>query len=172
MSGIENVTRRSAVYWWRRGLRLAPASANSITVVTMVSLLTKGQPVARRRAVAMTGRSETVRMSLYEKLERDGLTADQTSAVFQEEMFYYRKMLAYQRQSIQQDGEGHVAERFAQMRAIYGAVNRDFADNGFGVFWGSTMSAASTAALPTWTTKRAGTFTRCSAEPPACRSIC
>lgn len=102
----------------------------------MVSLLTKDQPVARRRAVAMTGRSETVRMSLYEKIEREGLTADQASAVFQEEMVRYRNMLAYQHQSIQQDGEGRVAERFAQMRAIYGAVNRDFADNGFSDFLG------------------------------------
>ncbi|MEK9210956.1 integrase [Sphingomonas sp. 2378] len=136
MPAIENVTRRSAVYWWRRRLRLAPASANPITVVTMVSLLTKDQPVARRRAVAMTGRSEAVRMSLYEKIERDGLTAEQASAVFQEEMVRYRNMLAYQHQSIQQDGEGDVAERFAQMRAIYGAVNRDFAANGFGDFLG------------------------------------
>lgn len=136
MPAIENVTRRSAVYWWRRRLRLAPASAKPITVVTMVSLLTKDQPVARRRAVAMTGRSETVRMSLYEKIEREGLTADQASAVFQEEMVRYRNMLAYQHQSIQQDGEGRVAERFAQMRAIYGAANRDFADNGFSDFLG------------------------------------
>jgi integrase len=136
MPAIENVTRRSAVYGWRRRLRLAPASANPITVVTMVSLLTKDQPVARRRAVAMTGRSEAVRMSLYEKIERDGLTAEQASAVFQEEMVRYRNMLAYQHQSIQQDGEGDVAERFAQMRAIYGAVNRDFAANGFGDFLG------------------------------------
>ncbi|MDQ1156410.1 integrase [Sphingomonas sp. SORGH_AS 950] len=136
MPAIENVTRRSAVYWWRRRLRLAPASAKPITVVMMVSLLTKDQPVARRRAVAMTGQSETVRMSLYEKIERDGLTADQASAVFQEEMIRYRNMLAYQHQSIQQDGEGHVAERFAQMRAIYSAVNRDFADNGFTDFLG------------------------------------
>ncbi|WP_428970174.1 hypothetical protein ACQR50_05935 [Sphingomonas sp. Xoc002] len=139
MPAIENVTRRSAVYWWRRRLRLAPASANPITVVTMVSLLTKDQPVARRRAVAMTGRSEAVRMSLYEKIERDGLTAEQASAVFQEEMVRYRNMLAYQHQSIQQDGEGDVAERFAQMRAIYGAVNRDFAANGFGDFLGSGL---------------------------------
>lgn len=136
MPAIENVTRRSAVYWWRRRLRLAPASANPITVVTMVSLLTKDQPVARRRAVAMTGRSEAVRMSLYEKIERDGLTAEQASAVFQEEMVRYRNMLAYQHQLIQQDGEGDVAERFAQMRAIYGAVNREFADNGFSDFLG------------------------------------
>lgn len=136
MPAIENVTRRGAVYWWRRRLRLEPASANPITVVTMVSLLTKDQPVARRRAVAMTGRSETVRMSLYGKIERDGLTAEQASTVFQEEMVRYRNMLAYQHQSIQQDGGGGVAERFAQMRAIYGAVNRDFAENGFGDFLG------------------------------------
>ncbi len=75
-------------------------------------------------------------MSLYEKIERDGLTAEQASAVFQEEMVRYRNMLAYQHQLIQQDGEGDVAERFAQMRAIYGAVNRDFADNGFSDFLG------------------------------------
>ena len=55
MPAIENVTRRGAVYWWRRRLRLEPASANPITVVTMVSLLTKDQPAARRRAAAMTG---------------------------------------------------------------------------------------------------------------------
>jgi hypothetical protein len=59
----------------------------------------------------MTGQSDTVRMSLYEKIERDGLTADQASAMFQEEMVRYRTMLTYQHQSIQQDGEGRVAER-------------------------------------------------------------
>lgn len=69
-------------------------------------------------------------------IERDGLTAEQASAVFQEEMVRYRNMLAYQHQLIQQDGKGDVAERFAQMRAIYGAVNRDFADNGFSDFLG------------------------------------
>ncbi len=41
MRAIENVTGRSAVYWWRRRLRLAPANANPITVVMMVSRLTK-----------------------------------------------------------------------------------------------------------------------------------
>jgi len=59
----------------------------------MVTRLTKDQPVARRRAVAMTGRSKTVRMTLDEEIERPGLTADQASAVFPEEMVRYRTML-------------------------------------------------------------------------------
>ncbi|MBB4088067.1 hypothetical protein [Sphingomonas carotinifaciens] len=71
----------------------------------MVGLLTKDQPVACRRAVAMTGRNETVRMSLHEKIEGDGLTADQASAVFQEEVVRYRHMLAHQPQWIKQDVE-------------------------------------------------------------------
>lgn len=81
MPAIDNVTRRGAVYWWRRRVRFAALNLDPITVVTMVSLQTKEQAVARRRGAAMTGRSEVVRMSLYEKIERDGLTAEQATSL-------------------------------------------------------------------------------------------
>lgn len=136
MPAIDNVTRRGAVYWWRRRVRFAAGDLPPITVVTMVSLQTKEQAVARRRGAAMTGRSEVVRMSLYEKIEREGLTADQTTSLFQAEMLRYRNMLAYQHSLIQADGEGNVPARFAQMLAIYAAINGDFAVNGFADYMG------------------------------------
>ena len=69
MPAIENVNRRGATYWWRRRVRFVGRLERPITIVTTVSLLTKDQSVARRRAVAMTSRSEVVRMSLYERIE-------------------------------------------------------------------------------------------------------
>lgn len=136
MPAIDNVTRRGAVYWWRRRIRFAALKLDPITVVTMVSLKTKEQAVARRRGAAMTGRSEVVRMSLYEKIEREGLTAEQTTSLFQAEMVRYRNMLAHQLTALQADGEGDVQARFAQMLAIYAALNGDFAANGFADYMG------------------------------------
>lgn len=136
MPAIDNVTRRGAVYWWRRRIRFAALNLDPITVVTMVSLQTKEQPVARRRGAAMTGRSEVVRMSLYEKIEREGLTVEQTTSLFQAEMVRYRNMLAHQLTALQTDGEGDVQARFAQMLAIYAALNGDFAANGFADYMG------------------------------------
>ncbi len=64
MPAIENVTRRGAVYWWRRRVRFAALDLHPITIATTVSLLTKDQVIARRRAAAMTGQSEVMRMTL------------------------------------------------------------------------------------------------------------
>lgn len=131
MPAIENVTRRGAVYWWRRRVRFVADNLRPITIATTVSLLTKDQAIARRRASAMTGRSEVMRMSLYETIERDGLTANQVTTLFREEMVRYRNMLAHQCGSIQSDGEGDVQARMEQMLNIYAAINGDFAVNGF-----------------------------------------
>lgn len=132
MPAIENVTRRGAVYWWRRRVRFVGLNFPPITIATTVSLLTKEQGVARRRGAALTRRSEGLRMSLYERIEREGLTADQVTSLFQEEMVRYRNMLAHQEGLIQDDGEGDVQARVAQMLNIYAALNADFAVNGFG----------------------------------------
>ena len=67
MPAIENVNRRGATYWWRRRVRFVGRLERPITIVTTVSLLTKEQSVARRRAVAMTSRSEVVRMSFAQR---------------------------------------------------------------------------------------------------------
>lgn len=75
-------------------------------------------------------------MSLYQKIEEQGLSADQATRVFQDEMIRYRNMLAYQRNSIQGDREGDPAARVSQMLAIYAAINGDFAANGFNDYMG------------------------------------
>ncbi len=75
-------------------------------------------------------------MSLYQQIEREGLTADQITSLFQEEMVRYRNMLAHQQTLIQADGEGEVQTRMAQMLGIYAALNADFAVNGFGDYMG------------------------------------
>lgn len=46
MPAIENVTRRGAVYWWRRRVRFGGRLNDTITVATTVSLLTKDQYAA------------------------------------------------------------------------------------------------------------------------------
>lgn len=51
-------------------------------------------------------------------------------------MIRYRNMLAHQLSLLQTDGEGDVQVRFAQMLAIYAAVNGDFAINGFADYMG------------------------------------
>ncbi len=132
MPAIENVTRRGAVYWWRRRVRFAASNFEPITIATTVSLLTKEQGVARWRGAALTQRSESLRMSLYDKIEREGLTAEQVTSLFQEEIVRYRNMLAHQYGLIQSDGEGDVQTRMAEMLGIYAALNADFAVNGFG----------------------------------------
>ncbi len=131
MPAIENVTRRGAVYWWRRRMRFVAGDHAPITITVTASLQTKEQATARQRAVAMTGRSEVIRMSLYEKIERKGLSADQAQLLFQAEVVRYRNMLAYQHTSIQTDGDGNVDARLTQMLAIYEAANSDFARQGF-----------------------------------------
>lgn len=89
MPAIENANRRGATYWWRRRVRVAGRLERPITIITTVSLLTKDQSVARRRAAAMTGRSEVVRMSLYERIEQEGLLSEQVNPFFREEMVRY-----------------------------------------------------------------------------------
>lgn len=136
MPAIENVNRRGATYWWRRRVRFVGRLERPITIVTTVSLLTKDQSVARRRAAAMTGRSEVVRMSLYERIEQEGLTSEQVNHLFREEMVRYRNMLAHQLAVIEKDGEGNVTARFQQMLSIYAAFNGDFIANGFDDYMG------------------------------------
>lgn len=75
-------------------------------------------------------------MSLYQQIEREGLTADQITSLFQEEMVRYRNMLAHQQTLIQADGEGEVQTRMTQMLGIYAALNADFAVNGFSDYMG------------------------------------
>lgn len=58
----------------------------SITIATTVSLLTTHQAIARRHASSMTAWSEEIRVSIYRKIEQEGLTADQTSGLMQQEM--------------------------------------------------------------------------------------
>lgn len=88
MPAIENVTRRGAVYWWRRRrrMRFVVGTDGPITITVTASLQTKDQATARQRAAALTARSEVIRMSLYEKIERDGLSADQMQLLFQNEV--------------------------------------------------------------------------------------
>ena len=136
MPAIENVTRRGAVYWWRRRVRLSVGVNAPITICTTVSLLTKDQKVARHRAAAMTARNEAVRMSLYQRIENEGLSSEQAAALLQEEMIRYRNALAYQIADLQSDGEGNATERRTQMLSIYAALNTDFAVNGFADYLG------------------------------------
>ena len=127
MQVIENVNRRGATYWWRRRVRFVGRLPRPITIVTTVSLLTKDQSVARRRAAAMTGRSEVVRMSLYERIEQEGLTSEQVNHLFREEVVRYRNMLAHQLAAIEKDGEGDVTARMlvgASWHGLSGAVDR------------------------------------------------
>ena len=91
MPDIQNVFRRGGAYWWRRTLRWLDGNTQAVTLT--FSLGTKDLAVARHRAAAMTAQSEVVRMGLYERVARDGLTADQRHAIFRTEMRAYRDSL-------------------------------------------------------------------------------
>ena len=88
MPDVQNVFRRGAAYWWRRSLAWADGNSDPITL--SFSLGTKDLSVARRRAAAMTARSEAVRMSLYERVAREGLTAVERDDVLRAELRDYR----------------------------------------------------------------------------------
>ena len=90
---VQNVFRRGAAYWWRRTLTWARGHGHPITLC--LSLKTKDFAVARRRAVALTARSEEVRMSLYERGARESLSADQRNAIFHAEMRDYGRALQH-----------------------------------------------------------------------------
>ncbi len=75
-------------------------------------------------------------MSLYERIEQEGLTSEQVNHLFREEMVRYRNMLAHQLAVIEKDGEGNVTARFHQMLSIYAAFNGDFIANGFDDYMG------------------------------------
>jgi hypothetical protein len=89
-----NIYRRGAVYWWRRTLRLAKCQSHHKTLG--LSLLTRDLRIARGRAAAMTARSETVRMSLYDRIATEGLSSDQQYRLFMGEMTLYRNALVHE----------------------------------------------------------------------------
>lgn len=88
MPDVQNVFRRGGAYWWRRTLSWPDGNAHPITL--SLSLGTKNLGVARHRAAAMTARSEVVRMDLYQRVAREGLSADQRNLVLRTEMRAYR----------------------------------------------------------------------------------
>ena len=55
-------------------------------------------------------------MSLYERIEQEGLTSEQVNHLFREEMVRYRNMLAHQLAVIEKDGLS--VPGLARMRSI------------------------------------------------------
>lgn len=88
MPDVQNVSRRGGACWWRRTLRWWDRNTQPITIT--MSLGTKDLRVARHRAAAMTAQSEVVRMGLYERVARGGLSVEQRDAIFRTEMRVYR----------------------------------------------------------------------------------
>jgi hypothetical protein len=80
--------------------------------------------------MALTERSEVIRVGLYQKIEK-GLTFEEAQCVFRDDLTRYRDVLVHQHRVIKFDGDGDVPARLGQMLAIYEAFNRDFAVNGF-----------------------------------------
>ncbi len=123
MPDVQNVFRRGGAYWWRRTLTWWDGNARPITL--SLSLGTKDLGVARHRAAAMTAQSEVVRMSLYERVERDGLTVEQRNAVLRAEMRAYR------------DGLEHLCARW-QFRPAWAKVTDVDADlQVYEAIWGA-----------------------------------
>ena len=93
MPDVQNVFRRGAAYWWRRTLYWAGAGGSPATL--SFSLGTKDLGVARNRAAAMTVQNEVVRIGLYERVAREGLSAEQRDNVLRAEMRAYRDALEH-----------------------------------------------------------------------------
>lgn len=134
MPDVQNVFRRGAAYWWRRTLTWWDAKPRSITL--SLSLRTKDLGVACHRAAAMTAQSEVVRMSLYERVARDGLTAEQRDAVFRSEMRAYR------------DGLEHLSAEW-HFRPEWAAVtNRDADLQVYEAIWGAFAKTGVVVGVP------------------------
>lgn len=154
MPDVQNVFRRGGAYWWRRTLRWADRNARPITLA--MSLGTKDLGVARRKAAAMTAQSEVLRMSLYERVARDGLTREQREAVFRTEMRAYRDALEHLTASWQLepawarvtdiDADIGIYEAiwgaFAKAGVVDGAPSRSFVDEHLGSLSDEQRAAA------------------------------
>ena len=146
--------RRGGAYWWRRTLSWWDGNAQPITLA--LSLGTKDLGVARHRAAAMTAQSEVVRMTLYDRVARDGLTVDQRDAVFRTEMRAYRDALEHLAAEWQfkpawakvtdVDADLHVYEAiwgaFARTGVIDGVPSMAYADEHFGELTTDQRAAA------------------------------
>lgn len=94
MPSIPNTFPRGRMIWWRRTLSCAPSDSNPITL--QLSLLTKEPGIARGRSAAMTAYSESIRMSLYSRVQHEGLDSDQTRQLFNHELRIYRDALVHE----------------------------------------------------------------------------
>ena len=128
MPDVQNVFRRGGAYWWRRTLSWLDGNPKPITL--SFSLGTKDLGVARHRAAAMTAQSEVVRMGLYERVAREGLTAEQRDAVLRTEMRAYRNGLEHLTATWQFDPKlAKITDLDADLQ-IYGAIWSAFAKTG------------------------------------------
>ena len=94
MPSIPNTFPRGRMIWWRRSLCCPGIETNRITF--QLSLLTKEPSIARGRSAAMTAYSESVRMSLYSRVQQDGLSDDQVKQLFSHELRAYRDALVHE----------------------------------------------------------------------------
>ncbi len=94
MPSIPNTFPRGRMIWWRRTLSCAQTDSNPITLP--LSLLTKEPGIARGRSAAMTAYSESIRMSLYSRVQHEGLDSDQIKHLFNHELRIYRDALVHE----------------------------------------------------------------------------
>jgi hypothetical protein len=128
MSGLHNLFRRGATYWWRRTLTFSNVLSEPITLG--LSLLTKELRIARGRSAAMTAKSEAVRMTLLSDIRAKGLSTDQIRTVFATEMRDYRNQLEHLAAGWTLEPEAAPYRTTERNLVIYEAMWSAFAETG------------------------------------------
>src|SRR3989344_7196379 len=89
MTRIQNSIRKDGTYYFRRIIRLG----NDKPFRIRLSLRTTAPCRARIMPPTLVVKSETLRMSMMQTMNRDGLTADQRAEIFRRQMLRERDRL-------------------------------------------------------------------------------
>lgn len=133
MPAIQNVERRGAVYYWRRSIGFP--GGNSFTL--RISLLTRDQGTARRRAVAMTARSEDLRAEMATGANA-GLTMERKAAIFRQVLVDHRDHIDRVHVAFQKDQPSCADQMLDDHLEVLEHFYRDVIAHGFPEDFGST----------------------------------
>lgn len=126
MPAIQNVERRSAVYYWRRTVRFL--DGKSFTV--RLSLRTTNQAVARRLGCALTAKSETLKMTLTHADRTATLTAEQKAYIFRRSLEVMRDELDRNHIQFQHDEPDNGTDLIEGYLGICEAMMKEFTVHG------------------------------------------
>lgn len=128
MTRIQNSIRKDGTYYFRRIIRLG----NDKPFRIRISLRTTDHCRARIMAPTLVVKSEALRMSMMQTMNRDGLTADQRAEIFRRQMLRERDRLeaAHAQLQLADLGDQLPEEALEAHLDLSEAVSGDLARNG------------------------------------------